>query len=69
MYQRNSSMSESSRTGQQLGPLLTFLSDYNPTIEDAYRCQRLIDGEAVQLDILDTAGQGTYQLLNPQWSH
>ena len=33
-------------------------SEYNPTIEDAYRCQRLIDGEAVQLDILDTAGQG-----------
>ncbi len=34
-----------------------FTESYDPTIEDSYRKQVLIDGETVVLDILDTAGQ------------
>ena len=34
-----------------------FLDFHDPTIEDAYQSQAVIDGEAGILDILDTAGQ------------
>jgi small GTP-binding protein len=34
-----------------------FVEEYDPTIEDSYRKQVVIDGETCQLDILDTAGQ------------
>ena len=30
--------------------------DYDPTIEDSYRKQITLDGEALVLDIVDTAG-------------
>lgn len=33
-----------------------FLDEYDPTIEDAYQRQCVIDNESVLLDILDTAG-------------
>lgn len=33
-----------------------FIKKYDPTIEDFYRKQIDVDGEAVMLDILDTAG-------------
>ncbi|KAM6151051.1 GTPase KRas-like [Rhynchocyon petersi] len=33
------------------------VDDYDPTIEDSYRKQAVIDGENCVLDILDTAGQ------------
>ena len=34
-----------------------FVEKYDPTIEDSYRKQVVIDGETCLLDILDTAGQ------------
>lgn len=34
-----------------------FITDYDPTIEDSYKRVLLVDGDNVQLDILDTAGQ------------
>jgi GTPase KRas protein len=34
-----------------------FMEVYDPTIEDSYRKQVEIDGEACQLEVLDTAGQ------------
>ncbi|KAH0788505.1 small GTP-binding protein [Histomonas meleagridis] len=37
-----------------------FITDYDPTIEDSYRRVLLVDDQNVQLDILDTAGQGDF---------
>ena len=37
-----------------------FITDYDPTIEDAYKRVLNVDGENVQLDILDTAGQDDF---------
>ncbi len=37
--------------------LSRFEDEYDPTIEDSYRKQCVIDEEVVLLDILDTAGQ------------
>ena len=34
-----------------------FVDEYEPTIEDSYRKQCVIDEEVALLDILDTAGQ------------
>ena len=34
-----------------------FVDEYDPTIEDSYRKQCVVDGQQVILDILDTAGQ------------
>ncbi|KAH8991349.1 ras-like protein [Lactarius hatsudake] len=34
-----------------------FVDEYDPTIEDSYRKQCVIDGEDALVDILDTAGQ------------
>ncbi len=34
-----------------------FVMDYDPTIEDAYRKNAVVDTEPYVLDILDTAGQ------------
>ncbi|XP_020835566.1 GTPase NRas-like [Phascolarctos cinereus] len=33
-----------------------FVPDHDPTIEDSYRTQLIVDGQACQLDILDTTG-------------
>ena len=38
-----------------------FVDEYDPTIEDSYRKQVVIDGETCLLDILDTAGQEEYR--------
>ncbi|KAL0109534.1 hypothetical protein PUN28_014535 [Cardiocondyla obscurior] len=40
-----------------------FLDYHDPTIEDSYQTQVVIDGEAALLDILDTAGQVWKQYL------
>lgn len=44
-----------------------FVVDYDPTIEDAYRKNAVVDGEACVLDILDTAGQEDYTALRSTW--
>ena len=36
-----------------------FMDEYDPTIEDAYQRQCVIEGESALLDILDTAGKYT----------
>ncbi|XXH03406.1 overproduction-induced pheromone-resistant [Hypoxylon texense] len=40
---------------------------YDPTIEDSYRKQVVIDGQACMLEVLDTAGQEEYTALRDQW--
>lgn len=40
-----------------------FVEDYDPTIEDCYRRQCVVDSQAVLLEILDTAGQEEYTAL------
>ena len=44
-----------------------FLTEYDPTIEDSYRKQVVIDQKTALLDILDTAGQEEYSSMQDQW--
>jgi len=44
-----------------------FVETYDPTIEDSYRKQVVIDGIACMLEVLDTAGQEEYTALRDQW--
>jgi len=44
-----------------------FVQDYDPTIEDAYRKNAMIDRDQCVLDILDTAGQEDYTALRSTW--
>jgi len=44
-----------------------FLDEYDPTIEDSYRKQCVVDEEAGLLDILDTAGQEEFSSMQDQW--
>lgn len=44
-----------------------FIEKYDPTIEDSYRKQVEIDGQACLLDIMDTAGQEEYSALRDQY--
>merc|ERR1712000_805516 len=44
-----------------------FVEKYDPTIEDSYRKQVAVDGVAVLLDIMDTAGQEEYSALRDQY--
>jgi len=44
-----------------------FVTDYDPTIEDAYRKNTAVDGQPCLLDILDTAGQEDYTALRSTW--
>ncbi|CCF36145.1 Ras-2 protein [Colletotrichum higginsianum] len=44
-----------------------FVETYDPTIEDSYRKQVVIDGQACMLEVLDTAGQEEYTALRDQW--
>ncbi|GAB5354819.1 hypothetical protein AAMO2058_000152000 [Amorphochlora amoebiformis] len=44
-----------------------FLDEYDPTIEDSYRKQVVVDGETSLLDILDTAGQDEFSSMQDQW--
>ncbi|KAH3742501.1 Ras GTPase [Pelomyxa schiedti] len=47
--------------------LNTFLDVYDPTIEDSYRKQCVIDGKPLILDIIDTAGQEEYSAMRDQY--
>jgi len=40
---------------------------YDPTIEDSYRKQVVIDSQSCMLEVLDTAGQEEYTALRDQW--
>ncbi|XP_012527609.1 GTP-binding protein Rit2 [Monomorium pharaonis] len=44
-----------------------FLDYHDPTIEDSYQTQVVIDGEAALLDILDTAGQVEFTAMREQY--
>ncbi|EFC49626.1 ras family small GTPase [Naegleria gruberi] len=44
----------------------TFVDYYDPTIEDSYSKQVLVDGKTVKLEILDTAGQ-EYEILRDSY--
>ncbi|KAI8850659.1 ras family-domain-containing protein [Chytridium lagenaria] len=44
-----------------------FVDEYDPTIEDSYRKQCVIDSESVVLDVLDTAGQEEYSAMREQY--
>jgi small GTP-binding protein len=44
-----------------------FIEDYDPTIEDSYRKQAVVDELSCMIDILDTAGQEEYASLRDQW--
>lgn len=44
-----------------------FVEEWNPTIEDLYRKQSVIDSQTCVLDILDTAGQEEYSALRDQY--
>ncbi|EKM57898.1 uncharacterized protein PHACADRAFT_251819 [Phanerochaete carnosa HHB-10118-sp] len=42
----------------------SFLEHYNPTIEEQYCREIVVDGENIALEILDTAGAEQFQALN-----
>ncbi|KAF7327476.1 Rheb-like protein [Mycena kentingensis (nom. inval.)] len=44
-----------------------FVDEYDPTIEDSYRKQMLVDDEVALLDVLDTAGQEEYGAMREQY--
>jgi len=44
-----------------------FVEEYDPTIEDSYRKQCMIDNITSLIDILDTAGQEEYSAMQDQY--
>ncbi|CCD23452.1 Ras family GTPase RAS1 NDAI_0B04180 [Naumovozyma dairenensis CBS 421] len=44
-----------------------FVDEYDPTIEDSYRKQVVIDDKVTVLDVLDTAGQEEYSAMREQY--
>ncbi|RWS22881.1 ras-related protein R-Ras2-like protein [Leptotrombidium deliense] len=44
-----------------------FVIDYDPTIEDSYTKQCVIDGQVARLDVLDTAGQEEFSAMREQY--
>jgi len=44
-----------------------FVDEYDPTIEDSYRKQVVVDDEVALLDVLDTAGQEEYGAMREQY--
>ncbi|XP_076063682.1 ras-like protein 2 isoform X2 [Oratosquilla oratoria] len=49
------------------GPKSYFATDYDPTIEDSYTKQCVIDDIVAKLDILDTAGQEEFSAMREQY--
>lgn len=43
------------------------METYDPTIEDSYRKQVVIDEQSCMLEVLDTAGQEEFVALRDQW--
>jgi len=43
------------------------VTDYDPTIEDSYTKQCVIDDRVAKLDILDTAGQEEFSAMREQY--
>lgn len=48
-------------------PAIQFVEDYEPTKADSYRKKVVLDGEEVQIDILDTAGQEDYAAIRDNY--
>jgi len=44
-----------------------FIETYDPTIEDAYRKQMIVDNRMSFVEVIDTAGQEEYATLRDQW--
>ncbi|CAF0858838.1 unnamed protein product [Brachionus calyciflorus] len=44
-----------------------FVTDYDPTIEDSYTKQCVIDSQVAKLDIIDTAGQDEFSAMRDQY--
>ncbi|KAJ6233894.1 ras-like protein rasb [Anaeramoeba flamelloides] len=44
-----------------------FVTEYDPTIEESYRKQVVVDEETCLLDIMDTAGQEDYSAMREQY--
>ncbi|TFK57464.1 ras protein [Heliocybe sulcata] len=44
-----------------------FVETYDPTIEDAYRKQLVVDSQMCFIEVIDTAGQEEYATLRDQW--
>lgn len=44
-----------------------WLSKYDPTFADSYTKMVELDGEHMQIEVLDTAGQEAYEALQDQW--
>jgi len=44
-----------------------FVETYDPTIEDAYRKQLVVDNKMCFVEVIDTAGQEEYATLRDQW--
>ena len=44
-----------------------FLDEYDPTMDEDYRKQAVVDDETVLFDILDSAGQEEFETLEDQW--
>lgn len=44
-----------------------FIEQYNPTIEEEYRCDLTVDGESCVLELLDTPGTEQFTALNERY--
>lgn len=52
---------------ESVSHLFQFVEDYEPTKADSYRKKVVLDGEEVQIDILDTAGQEDYAAIRDNY--
>ncbi|KAJ7847214.1 P-loop containing nucleoside triphosphate hydrolase protein [Mycena olivaceomarginata] len=50
-----------------VGKTVLAIQTYDPTIEDSYRKQLVVDNHMCYMDVIDTAGQEEYTILRGQW--
>ncbi|KAG8848127.1 Ras GTPase ras2 [Serendipita sp. 411] len=50
-----------------VGKTALAVQTYDPTIEDAYRKQMIVDQKLCFIEVIDTAGQEEYSTLRDQW--